>query len=542
MSDITIILNGQEIKTKPGQRVIEVIKDVEEVPHYCYHPGLSIAASCRLCAVELGQKDPETGEEKMIPKMMMSCEAVVRDHMVIKTTTEKVKTHREEIMAYLLINHPLDCPVCDQAGECELQDYSYSHGYSQSEFFEFKNKESKKDVGDDVLLYGDRCIQCTRCVRFTREVSGGAELFVNDRGVHSEIDCFPGLGVDDNLAGNVVDLCPVGALLSKDFLFKQRVWELKTTKSICGGCSKGCNIEIHHNKGIIYRIKPDHNPDVNDWWICDEGRRGFKYVHADQRLKSSQDRSGDVVNDISATEAINKTNELLAPYFNDNGKKVAVVISPQASIEEQYLLAKWARDNSNDVVLVAGAVFSDGEDYTFKGGFTVKAEKVANKNGMAAILDHFGGDLLKLVDLPAAVKSGRIEAVVISGGYPWHNWCPDDMVADLRQAKVLIVNDILESELTHRADVVLAGSSWAEKAGSFVNDQKMVQSFDQALAPVGSAKSDAEILWQLANTTEAFDLSALRLQMGRIDGNKTNDTDSRCLVRWKKSKHTYLNY
>ena len=516
MSEITISINGQDVKAQPGQRVIEVIQTLEDVPHYCYHPGLSIAASCRLCAVELGQKDQETGEVKMIPKMMMSCEAVVRDGMVVKTTTEKVTTHREEIMAYLLINHPLDCPVCDQAGECHLQDYSYGHGQSESEFFEFKNKESKKEVGDDVLLYGDRCIQCTRCTRFTREISGGAELFVNDRGVFSEIDCFPGFGVNDNLAGNVVDLCPVGALLSKDFLFKQRVWDLKTAQSICPGCSKGCNIEIHHNKGVIYRIKPVHNPDVNDWWICDEGRRGFKYVHADQRLKSCQGRKEDAMYDITTTAAVDKTNELLAPYFSGDGKKVAIVISPQASLEEQYLLAKWARDNNDDVVLVSGAVFTDGEDYSFKAGFTVKAEKVANKNGMIRILNHFGGDQLKLIDLPKAVEVGRFEAVVIAGGYPWQNWCPDEMVSQLRQARVLIVNDILDSEISHRADVVLAGTTWSEKAGAFINDQDMVQSFEQALLPVGNASEDASLFWQLANRSTPYMLNDLRQEMGDL--------------------------
>ena len=520
MSEITITVNGQEVKAQPGQRVIEAIKTLEDVPHYCYHPGLSVAASCRLCAVELGQKDPETGEEKMIPKMMMSCEAVVRDGLVVKTQTQKVLSHREEIMAYLLSNHPLDCPVCDQAGECHLQDYSYGHGQSQSEFFELKNKESKKEVGDDVLLYGDRCIQCTRCVRFTREVSGGAELFVNDRGVHSEIDCFPGLGVNDNLAGNVVDLCPVGALLSKDFLFKQRVWELKTAHSICPGCSKGCNIEIHHNKGVIYRLKPANNPEVNDWWICDEGRSGFKFVHADQRLKSCQGRDGDAIYDITASAAVEKTNELLAPYFSGDGKKVAVVISPQASLEEQYLLAKWARDNNNDVALVSGAVFTDGEDYSFTGGFTVKAEKSPNAQGMTTVLNHFGGEQLKLIDLPDGVASGRFEAVVVAGGYQWQNWCPEEMVSKLRKAKVLIVNDILDSELSHRADVVLAGATWAEKAGAFMNDQEMVQSFEQALLPVENASEDAALLWQLANRPEAYKLLDLRKEMGDLMNTK----------------------
>ena len=211
----------------------------------------------------------------------------MRDGMVVHSQSSKAIANQKQVMEYLLINHPLDCPVCDQAGECFLQDYSYEYGRSQSRFEEDKAKKPKKDVGDNIYLYADRCIMCTRCVRFTREVSGTSELFVDGRGYREEIDIFPGKPCNNKLAGNVVDLCPVGALLDKDFLFKQRVWLLKQTPSISPVDSGGENIFLEHNEGVVYRIKPRYNAEVNTWWISDDTRYSYKIIQHDQRLKSA---------------------------------------------------------------------------------------------------------------------------------------------------------------------------------------------------------------------------------------------------------------
>src|SRR5688572_24555978 len=274
-----ITVDGQAIDAKQGQMVLQACNDAGvAIPQYCYHPGLSIVASCRICLVEV----------EGLPKLVPACQTPVRDGMVVHATSPKSIANQKQVMEYLLINHPLDCPVCDQAGECLLQDYSYQYGRSQSRFEEDKVKNAKKDVGDNIYLYADRCIMCTRCVRFTREVSGTSELFVEGRGHREEIAIFPGQPINNKLAGNVVDLCPVGALLDKEFLFKQRVWLLKEVPSISPVDAGGENIWIHYNEGIIYRIKPRFNPEVNTWWISDDTRYSYKAVHDEKRLRGAR--------------------------------------------------------------------------------------------------------------------------------------------------------------------------------------------------------------------------------------------------------------
>src|SRR6476620_3375639 len=274
-----ITVDGRVIDAKQGQMVLQACNDADvPIPQYCYHPGMSIVASCRICLVEV----------EGIPKLVPACQTPVRDGMVVYSTSPKAIANQKQTMEYLLINHPLDCPVCDQAGECLLQDYSYQYGRSQSRFEEDKHKKPKKDVGLNVLLYNDRCIMCTRCVRFTREISGQSELFVEGRGHKEEISIFPGKPLDNKLSANVVDLCPVGALLDKDFLFKQRVWLLKETASISPADAGGENIWIHHNEGVVYRIKPRYNAEVNQWWISNDTRYSFKPVHDEKRLTSAR--------------------------------------------------------------------------------------------------------------------------------------------------------------------------------------------------------------------------------------------------------------
>src|SRR5215216_2844540 len=270
-----IIVDGQQIEAKDRQMVLQACLDAGmHVPHYCYHPGLSIPASCRICLVEV----------EGLPKLVPSCQTPVRDGMVVHSTSPKAVANQKAVMEFLLINHPLDCPVCDQAGECYLQDYSYQYGRSQSRFEEDKAKKPKKDVGENVVLYNDRCIMCTRCVRFTREVSGTSELYVDGRGHREEIDIFPGKPCDNKLSGNVVDLCPVGALLDKDFLFKQRVWLLKRVPSISPVDSGGENIFLEQNEGVVWRVKPRYNPEVNTWWISDDSRYCYKVIQSPSRL------------------------------------------------------------------------------------------------------------------------------------------------------------------------------------------------------------------------------------------------------------------
>ncbi len=240
-----IIIDNKTIECREGVPVLQAaIEAGWDVPHYCYHPALSVVASCRLCLMEMKAPHPKTGELGWMPKLVPSCQTPVRDGMEVRFNSEIVQESQQSCMEYFLLNHPLDCPVCDQAGECYLQDYSFKFGSSESRMVEEKLKNPKKDIGPRTLLYQDRCVMCSRCVRFTEEVSGTGELTIVNRGSRAEIDVFPGLPLDNKLQGNVVDICPVGCLLDKDFLFQQRVWHLKCADSICPGCSTGCAIRI----------------------------------------------------------------------------------------------------------------------------------------------------------------------------------------------------------------------------------------------------------------------------------------------------------
>src|SRR5262249_51416685 len=230
------------------------------IPHYCWHPALSVVASCRMCLVEVGKREPD-GKVVIPPKVVPACQTPALDNTVVVTDSPRAKAAQAETLEGLLLNHPLDCPVCDKAGECQLQDYSYRYGHAHSRMVDHKfSPPNKPDLGHDIALFTDRCIKCSRCVRFTREISGTAELAFIHRGEHEEIDTFPGQPCDNKLAGNVVDLCPVGALCSKDFLYKQRVWFLKEQKSVCPDCSTGCSVWVGSNKNVVYRLRPRENP------------------------------------------------------------------------------------------------------------------------------------------------------------------------------------------------------------------------------------------------------------------------------------------
>src|SRR6267378_82525 len=282
----TVYVNNQPVDI--GNERLNLIQAAEKIgvkiPYYCWHPALTVVASCRMCLVEAGERKPD-GSISMQPRVVPACQTPAKDGTVIVTNSERAKYSEQQTLESLLLNHPLDCPVCDKAGECLLQDYSFQYGRSSSRMIDPKNTPpNKPEISDKISLFTDRCIMCSRCVRFTREVSGTAELQVINRGNHSEIDVFPGEPLNNKLAGNVVDLCPVGALCSKDFLYKQRVWFLKPQKSVCADCSTGCSIFVDNNKDIVYRLRARENPQAQGYFMCDEGRYGFHYANSSQRI------------------------------------------------------------------------------------------------------------------------------------------------------------------------------------------------------------------------------------------------------------------
>jgi NADH-quinone oxidoreductase subunit G len=522
-----ITINGVKHEFTKGETILQVaLRAEQEIPHYCWHPGLSVVASCRICLAEVWNPDPKTGKPMPANKLSPTCQTHAVDGQVVYTDSPKSVSNQKAVMEFLLINHPVDCSVCDQAGECHLQDYSYQYGRAESRFKEAKNKRPKKDVGPNVLLYSDRCIMCTRCVRFTQEVTGTGELMVHGRGSTEEIDVFPGLALDNELSGNVVDVCPVGALLDKDFLFQQRVWFLTKTSSVDGLTASGDNISVEHHDGTVFRVKPRENLEVNKWWITDEVRYGWKFVHREDRLKLPSLKGREAFELDKAPEAwdagLNKTNDF-ARGAAHAGKRLGLLVSPMLSCEDAYLLAKWVLAIDPKAELAVGPVPTHGADKTFPGGFTMFAEKAPNARGVRAVLQALaaGRTVHDAASFEKALGAGAIGAAVITGNYP-SDWVSNGLREALARVPFALI-DTLPTALTAMAEVVLPGATWIEKSGTFENAKNRLQGFDRAITPVDFAKGECQIALDLMAEREgirapAFDGVAVRAEMARITG------------------------
>ncbi len=501
-----ITVDGKTIDCKDRQMIIQACDDNGiEIPRYCYHPGLSIVASCRICLVEV----------EGAPKLLPACQTPIRDGMVVHAKSSKAIANQKQVMEYLLVNHPLDCPVCDQAGECTLQDYSYEYGRSQSRFEEDKQKKPKKDVGQHVLLYNDRCIMCTRCVRFTREISGSSELYVDGRGYKEEIDIFPGKPLDNKLSGNVVDLCPVGALLDKEFLFKQRVWFLKSTPSISPVDAGGENIHLDHNEGVVWRIKPRFNADTNQWWISDDTRYAYKVLENEKRLKGARRVQYGTQVSTDYINAIEQADAGLRKARADGPGAVYAVLSPMMSCEEAWLLGTYIRSLDAEAALVLGPVPTTGTDETFsnaltgKQTFTIKAEKVPNAAGVRRVMEKLGGRTMKWEELTVAKPTVTFKAGWIVGGYH-SDWLGKTALP--RGFKVL--QDLLESGPSAKADILLPSAAWAEKDGCWENYQGKVQVFSAAVPPPEGTMREGDVYYKLMGRTGFFNAADVRGEMG----------------------------
>jgi NADH-quinone oxidoreductase subunit G len=507
-----ITVDGKTIDAKERQMILQACNDAGvPIPQYCYHPGLSIPASCRICLVEV----------EGIPKLVPACQTPVRDGMVVYAKSSKAIANQKQVMEYLLINHPLDCPVCDQAGECLLQDYSYQYGRAQSRFEEDKVKNPKKDVGENIMLYADRCIMCTRCVRFTREVSGTSELYVDGRGHKEEIDIFPGRPLNNKLASNVVDICPVGALLDKDFLFKQRVWLLKRVPSISPADSGGENILLEYNEGVVYRIKPRYNADVNGWWISDDTRYSYKPVHSDTRLRQPKRPQYGSQIDTTFHNALEEAKRELTSIVDKNGQgSLYAVLSPMMACEEAYLLGKAIRAADPQAVLILGPVPNTGKDELFhnptsgKVTFTIKSEKVPNAAGVRRVIQMLGGPSATWDDVLANTKPEltKIKGGWIVGGY-LSKWIGPDL-PPLLKSGFRVVQDILPNVLVSAADVVLPAAAWAEKDGCWENFAGKIQPFAAAIAPPEGARREGDVYYKLLNRPGLYNADIVRQEMG----------------------------
>lgn len=488
-----VIVDGNEVDLAPGEK-LNGIQAAEragiEIPHYCWHAGLTVVASCRMCLVETGTRNAETGAIAMLPKLVPACQTPAADGTVFVTNSEKVQKSRAMVEEDLLIDHPIDCPICDKAGECLLQDYHFEYGQDKRRADLRPFTSRRRDVGPTVTLFVDRCVMCTRCVRFAREISGTSELLVINRGSHEEIDTFPGYPLDNKLAGNVVDLCPVGALGDKDFLYKQRVWFMKKHPGICTNCSTGCSIYVEENQDTVYRLKPRTNMAVNEWWMCDEGRYGYHHVHSDARQTNVRrmDPAGPV--NLEWSIALQEIRQKL------QGRRIAVILSPHLTVEEAYLLAKYARSLDPNALIALGHVPVVGEDETFKNGFTIHAEKCPNRAGIEQIVSHYMERLVTFEDVLAAIDAGEVSAAWVTGGY-MREWIDEATAARFESLELLVVQDMFSSPLWERATYQLPATAFAEREGSYVNFAQRLQSVVWAIRPPAGVRAEGSVFVEL---------------------------------------------
>jgi NADH-quinone oxidoreductase subunit G len=463
MAKITI--DGKEFEVDPKLSVIQAAEQNGiEIPHFCWHSKLSVSGNCRMCLVEI---------EKM-PKLAISCATQVADGMVVKTQSDRVLQARKAVMEFLLINHPLDCPICDEAGECKLQDYAYKHSIGYSRFDENKvHKPKRVELGPNVMLDVERCIMCSRCIRFSEEIAHQPVLTFTQRGTHVVLTTFPGTKLDNPYSMNVIELCPVGALTSRDFRFRSRVWEMSSTDSVCVGCSRGCNTHLWVRQNEVMRLTPRLNEEVNSYWMCDAGRLGtFKFVNGKDRLNGPLVRKEGRLVHVGWDEAIAKVVSELKGYKKS---EIAGIGSAFASNEDNYVFQKLMKE----VVGTKHVDFVRHENEDQEDGFLIRGDKTPNATGarLAGVKPGDGG--LDLEGILHAIEDGSIKALYV---------LEDDIAADprfaaaLKNLQVLVVHSAVRNRTTEEADVVLSCSTYAEKNGTFTNFQGRVQRIRAAVA------------------------------------------------------------
>lgn len=507
------------------------------IPHYCYHEALTVVASCRMCLIEMG--DLKDGKVTMAPKVFPGCQTPVKDGAVIVTGDydkrdknnpplaydpkylpgDRAKKAQADTLEGLLLNHPLDCPVCDKAGECKLQDYSFEFGRSETRLVDEKNQPpNKPGISSKITLFTDRCIMCTRCVRFTREIAGTAELTVTSRGHHSEIDIFPGEPLENKLAGNVVDLCPVGALGDKDFLYKQRVWYLKSTDSVCNRCSTGCSIHVDSNKDVVFRLRPRENPQAQGYFMCDGGRYGYHHADAADRIKRPLTRRAGELKPVPYDEVLAELHDDFASQIRQRPSAVWGVLSPFLTVEEAYLLATWLKTQSPQVKLALEFVPIVGEDDTYPKDrrgrpvqpvkFTIRAEKCPNRRGVEEVLKHFEGSVIPFANVADAAARGEAKAIFLTGGYPDKGTL--NAFATVPNDLLLAVTDIFHGPATPNAKYVLPATAFSEKEGTYVNHAGLAQLVRRACRPPLEARSEGQLFSDLAGRHVLFNAAKVR--------------------------------
>ena len=480
-----VTIDGIEVDVPDGTNVVEAAKAADiHVPHFCYHPSLSVVGQCRMCLVEV----------EGMPKLQAGCSTPVKDGMKIAVWNEKVDKARKGQMEFLLINHPLDCPICDKAGECPLQDYAFNYGTVTSRYGEFKRTYPGMDrtaIGPHVVQNMNRCIHCTRCIRFTQEISGTSELAFFKRGAATEVGVFPGTPLDNWMSACVADICPTGALTTREFRFESRVWNLDSTDSVCNGCDVGCNIFIGHRSGQIFRYRPRVNEAVNDHWLCDYGRFSHERYETD-RVVVPKVRTDDYL----GISTWGETLEAISAAFNGvAADQIGVIASAQMTNEEAFLARK---------------LFVDELGVTNIGVIVDSIGPIKMKSKTEWLTGTQAGPNYRGVQ-NVGIGAGAVEQWMTSGADVDVLYVCDAMfsdrtrdpavVANLRKARTLIVHSWdANHPLAEAADILLPATVHAEKDGTFTNLQGRVQAIHQAYPPKGQAVPDLEILRRVGAT------------------------------------------
>ncbi len=473
-------INGVALEVKPGTTIIQAMtENSQRIAHYCWHPGLSIAGVCRLCMVEIQGN----------PRVQIACNTTITEGMVINNTSEKVKEATKWGLDFHLINHPLDCPVCDQAGECGLQDQYMEYGQYDSEMAERKQKKHKVvDLGPTVVLDSERCILCSRCVRFTDEVSKTHELGIFNRGDHAEIGTHAGKKLDNKYSLNTVDICPVGALTSKDFRFKQRVWYLKDSQTVCNGCSTGCNVKVFYNKEGLFRVKPVFNAEVNGHWMCDEGRNTYKFVNKEMRLsKGSKYLNGKWVSDLHPG-AVAK--DIASSLKEAKAEEIGLVLTGQHTVEEyEAMITTFVN------VYKTKNIFhwvNNKETFESFDGLLLRGDKNPNTKGLLQTLEKYG-ITTKWSDLEESLKSKKIKHLVVAG--PENTFVYPDLQTKVQlfiQAESLVYLSsakipTLEAYAGSNKITLVPIKTFIEKNGTFINAKGLAQKFKKATTVISEA-------------------------------------------------------
>jgi NADH-quinone oxidoreductase subunit G len=503
----TVTINGRQVEVPAGTNVIEAAKKVGvQIPHYCYHPRLSVVGQCRMCLVQVDGH----------PKLQAGCSMTVqKDGMEIRTDVPEVEEGQRAMMEFLLINHPLDCSICDQAGECGLQDYAFKHGQAFSRFrYDEKRTYPGREripLGPNVLLNMNRCIQCTRCVRFTQEISGTGSLGFFNRGARTEIGTFPGRELDDELSGNVVDVCPVGALTSTRFRFAERVWYLDKKPSVCTGCDVGCNVTLEHRKGAIRRYKPRANPEVNDYWMCDYGRSTFERYEMLPRMGSPRMRRQDRSEPVGWRPALDAVRSALTSRSTSGA--VSFLATAELTTEEAFLLAKIAdRVGSphRSVHVEPGPPRSiprpQGPIVGAEAGPNRRGAELAGMDTRAADAEIEGDTMRRITGAELLGRDGaERSAVLVVAGSHFQGAYDPDTVARLRKAGTLVVIGWADSPLAEAADIALPIATHAETSGTFVNVESRLQRFDRAFPAPAQVREGVDVLGELLAMLEGAD-------------------------------------